>query len=54
MGVGVVSGAGIYGNFGQANYSAAKLALLGFSNTLAQEVTPSHQRSLVSSSPSSY
>jgi len=31
------SAAGIYGNFGQANYSAAKLALLGFSNTLALE-----------------
>ena len=31
------SAAGIYGNFGQANYSAAKLALLGFAQTLAQE-----------------
>jgi 3-hydroxyacyl-CoA dehydrogenase/3a,7a,12a-trihydroxy-5b-cholest-24-enoyl-CoA hydratase len=31
------SAAGIYGNFGQANYSAAKLSLLGFSNTLALE-----------------
>ncbi|XP_065578617.1 peroxisomal multifunctional enzyme type 2-like [Artemia franciscana] len=31
------SGSGIYGNFGQANYSAAKLALVGLSNTLAQE-----------------
>jgi NAD(P)-dependent dehydrogenase (short-subunit alcohol dehydrogenase family) len=31
------SAAGIYGNFGQANYSAAKLALYGFSSTLAQE-----------------
>ncbi|KAI7870137.1 hypothetical protein BDF14DRAFT_1774985 [Spinellus fusiger] len=31
------SAAGIYGNFGQANYSAAKLALAGFSNTLAIE-----------------
>lgn len=31
------SAAGLYGNFGQANYSAAKLALLGFSNTLAIE-----------------
>jgi NAD(P)-dependent dehydrogenase (short-subunit alcohol dehydrogenase family)/putative sterol carrier protein len=31
------SAAGIYGNFGQANYSAAKLALLGFSNALAIE-----------------
>jgi len=31
------SAAGIYGNFGQANYAAAKLALVGFANTLAQE-----------------
>ncbi|MCB9647373.1 MAG: SDR family NAD(P)-dependent oxidoreductase [Deltaproteobacteria bacterium] len=31
------SAAGIYGNFGQANYSMAKLGLLGLSNTLAQE-----------------
>ncbi|OMH82610.1 Peroxisomal hydratase-dehydrogenase-epimerase [Zancudomyces culisetae] len=31
------SPAGIYGNFGQVNYSAAKHALIGFSNTLAQE-----------------
>jgi len=31
------SAAGIYGNFGQANYSSAKLALLGFAKTLAIE-----------------
>jgi 3-hydroxyacyl-CoA dehydrogenase/3a,7a,12a-trihydroxy-5b-cholest-24-enoyl-CoA hydratase len=31
------SAAGIYGNFGQANYSMAKLGLLGFANTLAAE-----------------
>ncbi|KAJ1727342.1 hypothetical protein LPJ61_004622 [Coemansia biformis] len=31
------SAAGIYGNFGQANYSAAKQALVGFSNSLAYE-----------------
>jgi (3R)-3-hydroxyacyl-CoA dehydrogenase / 3a,7a,12a-trihydroxy-5b-cholest-24-enoyl-CoA hydratase / enoyl-CoA hydratase 2 len=31
------SAAGIYGNFGQANYSMAKLGLVGFSNTLAIE-----------------
>uniref|UniRef100_A0A4W6C986 Hydroxysteroid (17-beta) dehydrogenase 4 n=1 Tax=Lates calcarifer TaxID=8187 RepID=A0A4W6C986_LATCA len=36
------SAAGIYGNFGQANYSAAKLGMLGLSNTLAirRTVTP--------------
>lgn len=31
------SAAGIYGNFGQANYAAAKQALVGFSHSLAQE-----------------
>lgn len=31
------SAAGIYGNFGQANYSMAKLGLAGLSNTLAVE-----------------
>lgn len=31
------SAAGVYGNVGQANYSAAKLGLVGFSNTLAIE-----------------
>eukprot|EP01090_Pellita_catalonica_P021669 TRINITY_DN8165_c0_g1_i2.p1 TRINITY_DN8165_c0_g1~~TRINITY_DN8165_c0_g1_i2.p1 ORF type:complete len:461 (-),score=119.94 TRINITY_DN8165_c0_g1_i2:37-1380(-) len=31
------SAAGLYGNFGQANYSAAKLGLLGFANTLSKE-----------------
>ncbi|XP_008936167.1 PREDICTED: peroxisomal multifunctional enzyme type 2-like, partial [Merops nubicus] len=31
------SAAGIYGNFGQANYSAAKLGVLGLSNTIAIE-----------------
>ena len=31
------SAAGIYGNFGQANYSMAKLGLAGLSNTLALE-----------------
>ncbi len=31
------SAAGLYGNFGQANYSMAKLGLAGFANTLALE-----------------
>lgn len=31
------SAAGIYGNFGQANYSAAKLGLVGLTRTLAVE-----------------
>ena len=31
------SAAGIYGNFGQVNYGAAKHALIGFSNSLARE-----------------
>lgn len=31
------SAAGLYGNFGQANYSAAKMGLVGFGQTLAQE-----------------
>jgi NAD(P)-dependent dehydrogenase (short-subunit alcohol dehydrogenase family) len=29
--------AGLYGNFGQANYSAAKMGLVGLARTLAQE-----------------
>ncbi|PFH08309.1 3-hydroxyacyl-CoA dehydrogenase/3a,7a,12a-trihydroxy-5b-cholest-24-enoyl-CoA hydratase [Collimonas sp. PA-H2] len=31
------SAAGIYGNFGQANYSMAKMGLIGMANTLAVE-----------------
>ena len=31
------SGSGLYGNFGQSNYSAAKMAVLGLCNTLALE-----------------
>jgi 3-hydroxyacyl-CoA dehydrogenase/3a,7a,12a-trihydroxy-5b-cholest-24-enoyl-CoA hydratase len=33
----VTSAAGLYGNFGQANYSSAKLGIVGFANTLALE-----------------
>ncbi|GAA5863265.1 hypothetical protein JCM8547_002881 [Rhodosporidiobolus lusitaniae] len=35
--INVTSAAGIYGNFGQANYSAAKSGLIAFSKTLARE-----------------
>lgn len=35
--VNTISAAGLYGNFGQANYAAAKLGLLGFTRTLAIE-----------------
>jgi NAD(P)-dependent dehydrogenase (short-subunit alcohol dehydrogenase family) len=31
------SAAGLYGNFGQTNYSAAKLGLVGLMNTLKLE-----------------
>jgi len=35
--VNTASAAGLYGNFGQANYSAAKMAMTAFSKTLARE-----------------
>ncbi|KAF5371817.1 hypothetical protein D9615_009555 [Tricholomella constricta] len=35
--INTASAAGLYGNFGQANYSAAKMALIGFTKTLARE-----------------
>nr|ACB05333.1 hydratase/dehydrogease multifunctional enzyme type 2 [Starmerella bombicola] len=35
--INTASAAGLYGNFGQANYSAAKSALVGFTETLAKE-----------------
>ena len=35
--INTTSAAGIYGNFGQANYSFAKRGLIGFTNTLALE-----------------
>jgi 3-hydroxyacyl-CoA dehydrogenase/3a,7a,12a-trihydroxy-5b-cholest-24-enoyl-CoA hydratase len=31
------SGTGLFGNFGQTNYGAAKLGLVGFANSLRQE-----------------
>lgn len=31
------SNSGLYGNFGQANYSTAKMGLVGLTNTLAIE-----------------
>jgi NAD(P)-dependent dehydrogenase (short-subunit alcohol dehydrogenase family) len=33
------SGSGLYGNFGQSNYSAAKLGIVGFTRSLALEGT---------------
>jgi len=33
----VSSASGLYGNFGQANYSSMKLALVGFAQSLARE-----------------
>ena len=33
----VASAAGLFGNAGQANYAAAKMAILGLANTLAKE-----------------
>ena len=35
--INVASAAGLYGNFGQANYSAAKLGILGLTKTVARE-----------------
>lgn len=35
--VNTASGAGLYGNFGQANYSAAKMALVGLMNSIFME-----------------
>jgi 3-hydroxyacyl-CoA dehydrogenase/3a,7a,12a-trihydroxy-5b-cholest-24-enoyl-CoA hydratase len=35
--VNTTSAAGLYGNFGQANYSAAKMGIVGLSKTLAHE-----------------
>lgn len=38
------SASGLYGNFGQSNYGAAKLALVGFANTLKLEGEKSNIR----------
>ncbi|KAK7754046.1 bifunctional hydroxyacyl-CoA dehydrogenase/enoyl-CoA hydratase fox2 [Diatrype stigma] len=35
--INTTSAAGLFGSFGQANYSAAKLAIVGFTETLAKE-----------------
>ncbi|KAG5663024.1 hypothetical protein KAF25_000960 [Fusarium avenaceum] len=35
--INTASAAGLFGNFGQTNYSAAKLAMVGFTETLAKE-----------------
>ncbi|KAI6381996.1 bifunctional hydroxyacyl-CoA dehydrogenase/enoyl-CoA hydratase fox2 [Pyricularia grisea] len=35
--INTASAAGLFGNFGQCNYSAAKLAMVGFTETLAKE-----------------
>jgi multifunctional beta-oxidation protein len=35
--ISTASAAGLFGNFGQTNYSAAKLSLVGFTETLAKE-----------------
>ena len=35
--INTASAAGLYGNFGQVNYSTAKLALHGFTQALARE-----------------
>lgn len=36
------SSSGLFGNFGQSNYAAAKMALVGFSETLAKEGAKHH------------
>jgi len=38
--VNIASIVGLMGNFGQANYSASKAGLIGFTKTLAKEVAP--------------
>ena len=38
------SGSGIFGNFGQANYGAAKMAMVGLMNNLSREGAPHNVR----------
>ena len=38
--INIASIVGVIGNFGQANYSASKAGLIGFTKTLAREVAP--------------
>ena len=38
--INIASIVGVMGNFGQANYSASKAGLIGFTKTLAREVAP--------------
>ena len=38
--VNIASIVGVMGNFGQANYSASKAGLIGFTKTLAREIAP--------------
>jgi multifunctional beta-oxidation protein len=44
--INVSSAAGLYGNFGQAHYSAVKMGIVGLSNTLSIEGT--HQELIIS------
>ena len=45
--VNTASAAGLYGNFGQANYSAAKMGLVAFTKTLAIEAPSMGSRLLL-------
>lgn len=48
----VTSAAGLYGNVGQANYAAAKMAVVGLAATLAKEgASKGKPRAMCPSSP---